>query len=70
MNTKKWKINIADPIKVEIYNILIFIKILICLLIIYVLILSFSEMLFTIENVTDNAFGYHKPIIKEKTNAI
>lgn len=67
---KSWKAN-NDPIKIEMYNILVFVKILICLLIIYIFVLSFSEIIFTFENATDNAVGYnHKPLIKEKANAI
>lgn len=67
---KSWKTN-NDPIKVEIYNILIFVKILIYLLIFYFIVLSFSEITFTIKNATDNAFGNnYKPLIKEQANAI
>lgn len=67
---ESWKAN-NDPIKIELYNILVFVKILVCLLIIYIFVLSFSEIIFTFENATDNALGNnHKPLIREKANAI
>lgn len=67
---ESWKAN-NDPIKIEIYNILVFVKILVCLLIVYFFVLSFSEIIFTFENATDNALGYnHKPLTKEQANAI
>ena len=53
------------PIEEAVYRILFYVKFLVLALIIYIFVLTVSEFLFTIENLGDNAVGYHKPVTQE-----
>ena len=53
------------PIEEAVYRILFYVKFLVLALIIYIFVLTVSEFLFTVENLGDNAVGYHKPITQE-----
>jgi hypothetical protein len=53
---KAWKEN-NDPIKVFIYDLLGYVKILLIILIVYIAVLTFGECVFTWQNASDNAVG-------------
>jgi len=53
------------PIEEEIYKILNYVKFLVLAIIVYIFVLTVSELIFTIENLGDNAVGYHKPVTQE-----
>ena len=54
------------PIEEEIYKILNYVKFLVLAIIVYLFVLTVSELIFTIENMGDGAVGYHKPITQER----
>lgn len=53
---REWKEH-SDPIKVFAYDIMIYFKILLILLIVYISVLTFSECIFTWDSIGDNAVG-------------
>ena len=54
--TKKW-IEDTDPIKMMTYYILMHVKVLLIALIVYIFVLTISEMVFTFDNATSIAKG-------------
>jgi hypothetical protein len=55
------------PIEEEIYKILNYVKFLVLAIIVYIFVLTVSELIFTIENIGDDAVGYHhKPVTQER----
>lgn len=68
---KAWKEN-NDPIKVFIYDLLGYVKILLIILIVYMAVLTFGECIFTWQNTSDHAYGstqkgVHRPWLSNPT---
>ena len=65
---KAWKEN-NDPIKVFAYDIMVYLKILLIILIVYIAVLTFGECVFTWNAIGDNAVGstkgVHRPWIEK-----
>lgn len=60
--TTKW-LEDTDPIKITLYHILVYLKLLVIALIVYIFVLTLSEALFTIENtggVAKGSYNYHE----------
>jgi hypothetical protein len=60
--TAKW-LEDTDPIKITLYYILVYLKLLVIALVVYISVLTLSECLFTIENigsVAKGSYNYHE----------